>query len=117
MSESDAGSRRRHRRRKTLLPGLVASSNGSAVAEILVHDLSESGAKLVVPSGQSIPQRSYLIINGRSCALEVVIVRTLANGFGVRFVEMHTLNNLRGPRWELLRRLIAQRLPGAGTLT
>jgi hypothetical protein len=117
VNDSEVESGRRHRRRKTLLRGLVVSRDGSFVVEVLIRDLSESGAKIVVPGGQAIPKRCYLVISGRKCALEVIVVRTLLKEIGVRFAEMHTLGTLRGAEWQFLRRLIVERLPRSSALT
>jgi hypothetical protein len=116
VNDSEVESGRRHRRRKTALRGLVVSTDGSIVAEVLIRDLSESGAKIVVLGGQVIPERCYLVISGRKCALEVIVVRTLANEIGLRFSEMHTLDSLRGAEWQFLRRLIVERLPRSNVL-
>jgi hypothetical protein len=104
-------SQRRHDRRKTLLRGLVVSRDGSLVTDVVIRDLSESGAKLVLANGEVIPERFYLIVSGRNCALEAAVVRVQSNQVGLSLGAMHTLETLQGAQWTFLRALIVERLP------
>jgi hypothetical protein len=104
-------SRRRHDRRKTLLRGVVVSRDGSLVADAVIRELSESGAKLVLADGQVIPERVYLVVSGRNCAFEAAVVRAQSNGAALSLGEMHTLETLTGTQWQFLRRFIVERLP------
>lgn len=74
-----------HQRRRLFKAGKVVFNNRTCVINCVVRDLSQSGAKLVFPSPQSLPARFQLEINDLG-SYDFELVRSKGIEYGVRFI-------------------------------
>ena len=103
--------KRQAARKKTFLGGVSISRDGACTINCTIRDISESGAKIKVASGQVIPTRGYLIVTGRDVLHETLVAWARRDEFGLKIVATHPLASLDTPELRGLRRLLVEKLP------
>jgi hypothetical protein len=80
--------RRRHNGRlKTFLIATIADDDGRILSDCVIIDLSDSGARIFVQDGESLPNRFQLKTRRREIDMRCKIIRRDSETVGVEFVR------------------------------
>ena len=82
---------RRQQRNRTLLAGKVVYSKGGFIKTCRIRDLSETGARIVLPAGESLPGKVFLLECKKPVAHEAQVSWIKAQEFGLRFLNTYQL--------------------------
>jgi len=94
---------RKTARKRVILGGKIIYNEGAYTYDCRIRDLSEGGARIVLPAGLIIPTRVVLIDTRNAIAYESEVVWLKAPEFGLRFLSTHSLRNL-PPQLQYLKR-------------
>lgn len=97
--------RRPKPRRKVLLRGLVTWSDGARSFPCTIRNLTDGGARITLPVGQTVPSNIYFINIRERTAHEALVVWYNGSDAGIAFVKTYALANLNEPKLEYLNRL------------
>jgi PilZ domain len=101
---------RQHRRQRVLLSGLGFVPHPHSTFDCTIKDISESGARIVIPTDAVVPRRFFLINVKNQMAYEVQIVRRKERDMGVKILRSIELTNVSSPETRQLRQLLVERL-------
>jgi hypothetical protein len=102
--------RRPKSRKRVLLTGIIASAGGDHSFGCTIRDLSETGARIVLPKGARLPLDFYLINIRDRTAYESRLVRSHGVEAGITFKRTLPLSNLTHPALGFPKALVA--VPG-----
>ena len=77
--------RRRHGRTKVLFRGLAVGRYGTQTWDCLIKDISKTGAKLLLPEGQCIPEHFTFTSRRDKIARKASVQWVRAPYFGIQF--------------------------------
>ena len=97
--------RRPKPRRRVLLGGLVAYSDGARSFACTIRDLSATGARITLPPNLAVPAKIYLINLRDRTAHEGTIVWNKGAEAGVTFSQSFSIADLTDPKLNYLRKL------------
>src|ERR1051326_3262248 len=100
---ADAEEFRKSRRTRTLLRGKLAYGAGAFSIDCVISDLSETGARVQVQTGASIPERVYLVHLRARTAYEAKVMWRRDNFAGLEFTASHDLETATAPELKLMR--------------
>jgi hypothetical protein len=94
-SSSSASLERRPARRKpVLLSGIVSYDDGKVSFDCTIRDLSERGARIVVPRNSQFPGSFYLINVPGRLAYDVKVVWAGKSEVGLSVAKIHALTDI-----------------------
>jgi hypothetical protein len=96
---------RQAERRRALLGGMIVSSDGRQSLGCTVRDISESGARILLPHTAMVPGRLFLLTSRQPTAWDARIVWRNATQAGLAFAGEHTLSPDMGGGLQFLWRL------------
>jgi hypothetical protein len=93
-------------RQRALLSGKLANHDGSITVECTIKDISDSGARILLPRGRYIPSHVFLVHSRSPLVIEAEISWTKPPQYGLKFLrsfprdaslppELHFLTRLR----------------------
>jgi hypothetical protein len=82
---------RRAARKRTLLGGKVVYGEGTFIRDCRIRDVSDTGARIVLPAGEFIPEKVFLLESRRPVAHEAEVSWIKAPEFGLRFLKTYML--------------------------
>src|SRR5476651_1220075 len=97
--------RRPSPRRRVLLGGLVAYSDGERSFDCIIRNLSDTGARITLPPSQPVPSNIYLINVRDRTAHEAKIMWNDGFEAGVAFLKSFPITDLPDPKLAYLKRL------------
>jgi hypothetical protein len=97
--------RRKFPRHRALLAGRVAYGTTAFTLGCTIRDISEGGARIKLPAGQTVPNKVYLIDVRKGCAYEASVVWRRTPEVGLSFSKQHFLAEIEIPRLRFLRRI------------
>jgi hypothetical protein len=83
---SSAANRRKHRRQRVLKEGKITNSEMRCLANVIIRDLSESGARIQMPANQALPDDFGLYIVAEGLLYPAVARWREEKALGVQFV-------------------------------
>ena len=92
-------------RRRVLLSGLVTWSDGARSFQCTIRNLTDNGARISLPPGQTVPTNIHFINVRERTAHEALVVWNNGSDAGIAFVKTYSLANLNEPKLEYLNRL------------
>jgi hypothetical protein len=95
----------RPRRHRTCLNGKLVYGDGAYTLDCAVRDLSEGGAKVVIPKRQAVPLDLFLIVVRYCIAHECRVVWLNFPARGLKFTHSYELSKDLPPELKFLRRL------------
>lgn len=101
--------RRPERRRRTLLGGCIVFDEGKQVFDCTIRDLSKGGARITLPTGQSVPKNVYLIHLRDRLVYDADIVWRKDGEAGLSFASVLQLAELADGKLAYLQRLWLER--------
>ena len=101
--------RRPSRRKPGLLPGIIAYEGGRQSLDCTIRDLSESGARVVMPKNAIFPSRFYLINVRDRVSHEAKVIWCGASEAGLAFIATLPLTEGLDPALSFLRRMWLER--------
>ena len=90
--ENEHGESRKVPRKRALLTARIAYGDGAFSSEATIKNISEAGAKLVVPKGQPIPEELFMIDVKAGIAYEAKTVWRHPPEVGLSFTAAHPLD-------------------------
>ena len=100
--------KRSARRRRVLLSGKIAYSDGAFSYDCTIRDLSASGARLGIPGATVLPKEFFLLNLREGTAYACEVIWRNAAHTGVRFHDVFALSNATDPGLRFLRRLYVE---------
>lgn len=94
---------RKARRKRTLLSGKLAYGAGAFSIDCVISDLSETGARVQVQPGATIPDEVYLIHLRARIAYEAKVAWRRGDFAGFEFHAKHDLESADRPELKLMR--------------
>ena len=95
MSDSDSEKRGTARRRTILAGKIVYGNGGSFTTPCAIRDISDSGARIKLPSAhQTLPSNVLLIDVRQAAAYVAEVVWNRPPEFGLHFTARHDMNAL-----------------------
>ena len=108
---SPSGDKRRRRRTRSLLSGVVTYNNGAESLSCTVRNFSKTGACVAVPPGVTFPDRLFLIIVRHRIAHEAVVMWYDKHQAGLKFERSITLDDRMDHRLAYLTELWRENAP------
>jgi hypothetical protein len=97
--------RRPKPRKRVLLGGRIVYANGEHHFDCTIRDLSETGARILIPRGQPIPANVYLIETRDRKVHEASVVWNNGREAGLHFSKSFALAEVVDPKLTYLKRL------------
>jgi hypothetical protein len=92
-------------RQRALLSGKLANHDGSITVDCTIKDLSETGARIVIPRGRYIPSHVFLVHSRSTLVIEAEISWTKPPQYGLKFVRSFARDASLPPELNFLNRL------------
>jgi hypothetical protein len=105
ISETQGIERRPKRRNRVLLSGVVSYAKGEHHFGCGIRDITDTGARIVVPKNHQFPSTFYLINIRDRIAYDAKIVWNGGKEVGVSFKKTYPLADIVDPALGFLRRL------------
>ena len=86
------GEQRTAPRKRVVLGGLVICNNGSFTTKCRIKDISETGARFVLPKGQVAAENTILIEIQTRVVHEATVARIDATEYGLEFTSTYALD-------------------------
>jgi hypothetical protein len=99
-----ASERRVSPRKRVILSGKIIYSHGSFTVDCRITNISETGARIVLPAGQIIPTHIVLLEVRSRVAYEAELVRLAPPEFGLKFLSKHLLDGILPPHLQYVKR-------------
>jgi hypothetical protein len=103
-SQTHPVERRPKRRNRVLLGGIVSYAEGKHQFDCAIRDLTDKGARIVVPRNQQFPSSFYLINIRDRIAYDVKIMWNNGKEVGVSFKKTYPLADIADPALSFLKR-------------
>ncbi|HJT42809.1 MAG TPA: PilZ domain-containing protein [Rhizomicrobium sp.] len=97
--------RRPARRKRVLLTGIVAYSDGARSFDCTIRNVSQTGARIVMGKNQQFPTDFYLINIRDRVAYDAKVIWNDGSEVGVTFKKTYPLSELTEPKLSFLKRL------------
>jgi hypothetical protein len=97
--------RRPKPRRRVLLKGLVTWADGARSFPCTIRNLTDGGARITLPPGQTVPSNIYFINLRERSAHEALMVWNNGSDAGIAFVKTYALADLSDPKLDYLNKL------------
>jgi PilZ domain-containing protein len=107
----DAPNHRKARRKRTLLSGKLAYGAGAFSIDCVISDLSETGARVQVQPGATIPEQIYLIHLRARTAYQAKVAWRRGDFAGLEFLATHDLEKADTAELKLMRLYCVDRAP------
>jgi len=95
-------------RKKVLVTGKIIWDAGAHVLDCSIHDISATGARVVLKTHQIVPETVILLDMGNRTAHEATVVAQRADGFGLKFLNSQKLADMTAPELRYLKRIYLQ---------
>ena len=92
-------------RRRVLLGGVAAYEDGAYTLNCKIRDLNEKGARIVVSSGQTLPDELYLVIMRDHMAHKAKLVWRKGDEAGLQFIASEDIKSISDPSLKYLTRI------------
>jgi hypothetical protein len=102
---------RRARRQRTLLRGKLAYGSAAFSVDCVISDLSETGARVQVQAGATVPEQVYLVHLRTRTAYESKVVWHRDNFVGLEFKSAHDLETATSAEMKLMRLFCVDNAP------
>jgi hypothetical protein len=101
--------RRPKRRKRVLLPGVIACDSGAHGIDCTIRDLSQDGARIAMPANMQFPSTVYLINIRDRMVYEARVAWCGTAEAGLAIVRTLALNEICDPALVFLRRIWMER--------
>ena len=101
--------RRPQRRTKVLLGGLIAFFDRAQHFDCTIRDLTNSGARILLPRNQPIPSKVYLINMRDRTAHETKVAWNNGKEAGLAYITSFPLSDIADPKLSYLKQLWHER--------
>jgi hypothetical protein len=92
-------------RERVVLPGMVIYGDGAFSINCRIKDISEAGARIVVPAGLAVPSHIVFMEVKSRVVHDAVVVRSAPPEFGLQFTSTHLLDGELPAHLQHLKRL------------
>lgn len=102
---------RQARRQRTLLRGKLAYGSGAFSIDCVISDLSETGARVQIQAGATVPEQIYLVHLRTRTAYDSKVVWHRDNYVGLEFKTAHDLETETSAEMKLMRLYCVEHAP------